>query len=64
VTWLPWGPTSFPITLIFRNILPENGFMATGDYLPKGVFCNQSTFMTGGWKGCFAAAGVASAQMP
>jgi hypothetical protein len=58
VTWLPWGPTSFPITLILRNILPENGFMLAGDYLPMGVFCDQSTFVMEGWQGCFAAAGI------
>ena len=63
VTWLPWGPASFPITLIFRNILPENGFAATGDYLPVGVFCSRSQFTIRGWQGCFAAAGI-SAQMP
>jgi hypothetical protein len=61
--WLPWGPISFPITLIFRNILPENGFMATGDYVPMGVFCSQSKFAMEGWQGCFAAA-LASAKMP
>jgi hypothetical protein len=58
VTWLPWGPTSFPITLIFRNVLPENGFMAKGDYVPTGVFCSQSQFTMQGWQGCFAAAGL------
>jgi hypothetical protein len=63
VTWLPWGPISFPITLIFRNILPENGFTATGDYVPTGVFCNQSKFAMEGWHGCFPPA-MASARMP
>jgi hypothetical protein len=63
VTWLPWGPISFPITLIFRNILPENGFAATGDYVPIGVFCSQSQFTMQGWQGCFAAAGI-SVKMP
>jgi hypothetical protein len=58
VTWLPWGPISFPITLIFRNVLPENDFVPTGDYVPAGAFCNEATFMTGGWKGCFAAAEI------
>jgi hypothetical protein len=63
VTWLPWGPTSFPITLIFRNVLPENGFMP-GNHVPTGVLCNRSTFMMGGWKECFSAAGIASAKIP
>jgi len=57
VTWLPWGPISFPITLIFRTILPENGFMATGEHVPMGAFCSQSQFTMQGWQGCFAAAG-------
>jgi hypothetical protein len=56
VTWLPWGPTSFPITLIFRTILPENGFMPAGDYVPIGALCSQSQFTTKGWQGCFATA--------
>jgi hypothetical protein len=63
VTWLPWGPISFPITLIFRNILPQNGFMATGDYVPTGVFCSQSKFAMEGWQGCFPPA-VARAKTP
>jgi hypothetical protein len=54
VTWLPWGPTSFPITLIFRTILPEKGFMPA-DYVPMGVLCDQSQFIMKGWQGCFAA---------
>lgn len=56
VTWLPWGPTSFPITLIFRTILPENGFMPAGDCVPVGALCDQSQFTMKGWQGCFAAA--------
>ena len=63
VTWLPWGPISLPITLIFRNILPENGFVLTPDYLPIGVFCSRLQFNMRGPQGCFAAAGI-SAQMP
>ena len=55
VTWLPWGPIALPITLIFRNILPENGFMPTGDYVPKGAFCTQVQFTA---QGCFAEAGI------
>jgi hypothetical protein len=49
VTWLPWGPTNFPITLIFRELLPENGFMPrSDDYVPMGVFCNQQEFTENG----------------
>ena len=58
VNWLPWGPTSFPITLIFRTILPSDGFTATGDYVPTGAFCSQSQFTLHGWQGCFAKAGI------
>jgi hypothetical protein len=63
VNWLPWGSTSLPITLIFRNVLPENGFMPTGDYMPVGAFCSQLQFTMQGWQGCFAAAGV-SVKIP
>jgi hypothetical protein len=63
VTWLPWGPTSFPITLIFRNLLPENGFVATDDYAPIGAFCSQPQFAMQGWQGCFSAAGI-SVKLP
>jgi hypothetical protein len=62
-TWLPWGPTSFPITLIFRNLLPENSFVPTGAYVPIGAFCSQSQFTTQGWQSCFGTAGV-STKMP
>jgi hypothetical protein len=60
-TWLPWGPTSLPITLIFRNILPENGLTPADNYQPTpptGVFCNEATLISQGWQGCFAAAGI------
>jgi hypothetical protein len=55
VIWLPWGPIALPITLIFRNILPENDFMPTGDYVLKGAFCTQVQFTA---QGCFAEAGI------
>jgi hypothetical protein len=54
VTWLPWGPITFPITLIFRNLLPENGFMPTGDFPCEGARDAESeralvaAFETGG----------------
>jgi hypothetical protein len=57
-TWLPWGSTSLPITLIFRNLLPEPGFTASGAYVPVGVFCSEEGFTQYGWQGCFNAAGV------
>ncbi len=54
-TWLPWGETSIPKNLIFRNILPENGAV-TGDFYPTGVFCDEALFIEQGWQACFAAA--------
>jgi hypothetical protein len=57
-TWLPWGPTAPPITLIFRAIMPEPGFSVTGDYVPTGALCSQTHVQNGGWQGCFAAAGL------
>jgi hypothetical protein len=62
-TWLPWGPTNAPITLIFRSILPENSTIA-GDYHPTGVFCDQELFVAQGWQACFEAAGVSAATGP
>lgn len=60
VTWLPWGPTRFPITLILRNILPADDFtnFTAADYAPVGVFCSQTQFTMQGWQGCVAAAGM------
>jgi hypothetical protein len=57
-TWLPWGGESAPRVLLFREMLPMPGFSLAGDYLPQGVYCNKETFITQGWQGCFAAAGV------
>jgi hypothetical protein len=57
--WIPWGPTTLPQNLIFRNVLPSN-FAPTGDYVPRGVFCDQAVFINGGAAACFAAAGVAA----
>jgi hypothetical protein len=59
-TWLPWKSTSLPITLIFRNLLPEPGFNASGSYVPIGVFCSEEEFTQHGWQGCFNAAGVSA----
>jgi hypothetical protein len=29
-----------------------------GDYYPVAVWCDVDTFRSGGWRGCFRAAGV------
>jgi hypothetical protein len=55
-TWLPWGDQTVPNILIFRTMLPDN-FTLTGDYSPRGVFCNEQLFVWLGWRACFAAAG-------
>jgi hypothetical protein len=60
-TWIPWGPTTLPQNLIFRSVLPSN-FEPTGDFVPRGVFCDQAAFINGGAAACFAAAGVALRQ--
>ncbi len=62
-TWLPWGPTNVPVTLIFRSILPENSTV-TGDYYPKSVICDKALFIAQGWQACFAAAGMDVAAAP
>jgi hypothetical protein len=51
-TWLPWGATDIPKSLIFRNTLPYN-FTLTGGYYPRGAFCKQQTFIHKGWQACF-----------
>jgi hypothetical protein len=55
-TWIPWGDERVAKVLIFRNTLP-NDFTLTGDYYPKGVFCDKSLFMTQGAQACFDAVG-------
>lgn len=72
VTWLPWGaqPTA---QLVYRNMLPASRFRyavqrvttpsssvtrALGPYYPLAVYCQPQTFERGGWRACFAAAGV------
>jgi hypothetical protein len=57
-TWLPWGDTTIPKNLIFRSTLPVN-FQPAGDYMPMGVFCDETTFIDQGWQACFSAAGIA-----
>jgi hypothetical protein len=53
--WIPWGPTSLPQNLIFRNLLPGN-FVPSGDFVPRGVFCDRAVFISGGAAACFGAA--------
>ena len=55
VTWLPWGAAIFPKSFMFRNILPTQ-FAVEGDYIPRGMFCDENLFRTGGWQACFASA--------
>jgi hypothetical protein len=57
-TWLPWGVPNIPNILLFRETLPMPGYEVTGDYLPKGVYCDKDTLLASGWQGCFADAGV------
>jgi len=57
-TWLWWGDSSVIHDLVFREMLPMPGFSLSGDYFPKGVYCNEQLLITQGWQACFAAAGV------
>ena len=54
-TWLPWGLTNVPITVIFRAILPSNSPVPEG-YVPRGAICDKAEFVAQGWQGCFASA--------
>jgi hypothetical protein len=51
-TWLPWGAASSPKRLIFRSYLPKNAFMVVPEYVPQGVFCNETQLKDHGWQGC------------
>jgi hypothetical protein len=57
-TWIPWGNPAVAKALLFREMLPMPGFSLTGNYFPKGVYCDQNLFIKQGWQGCFQAAGV------
>ncbi len=59
-TWLPWGPVTVPITVIFRSILTEFSTIPA-DFYPKGALCDQALFIAQGWRGCFTAAGLSVA---
>ena len=64
-TWLPWGPTNIPITLIFRSISFIPGYSPVPSaYEPVGVLCDESLFIGQGWRACFTAAGVNVATSP
>jgi hypothetical protein len=62
-TWLPWGATNIPITLIFRVFLPK-GSAIVSSYRPQGATCNEALFISGGWQACFAAASTNAATTP
>jgi hypothetical protein len=58
-TWIPWGSVTLENLLIFRSMLAPESFPAEGgDFYPKGGYCNKGLFRIGGWRACFAAAGV------
>jgi hypothetical protein len=64
-TWLPWGPTNIPITLIFRSISFTPGYSPVPSaYQPAAVLCDETLFVAQGWQGCFTAAGVKVATAP
>jgi hypothetical protein len=72
VTWIPWGPTDATAEIFYRNMVPASWFSkavqnvtgsstpstAMGAYYPTAVYCTTATFEQGGWKACFAAAGL------
>jgi hypothetical protein len=57
-TWMSWGDSSVIHDLLFREMLPMPDFSFSGDYFPKGVYCDKRLYTTQGWQGCFAAAGL------
>ena len=64
-TWLPWGPTNLPITLIFRSISFTPGYSPVPSaYAPAAVLCDEALFIAQGWQACFTAAGVKVATGP
>jgi hypothetical protein len=64
-TWLPWGPTNIPITLIFRSISFTSGYSPVPSaYQPAAVLCDETMFVAQGWQACFLAAGVKVATAP
>jgi hypothetical protein len=64
-TWLPWGPTNLPVTLILRGISFDPKYETIpSDYYPQGVICAKTVLTIQGWQGCFAAAGIKIATGP
>jgi hypothetical protein len=75
VTWLPWGGAQSAAQIVYRNMLPAPGFVhaaqritptsnvhaVMGAYYPQAVYCAPPRFARGGWRACFAAAGVPTA---
>jgi hypothetical protein len=62
-TWLPWGPTNIPITLIFRSISFSPGYSPPPRaYQPTAVLCDEAVFLAQGWQACFKAAGLQVGQ--
>ncbi|HUE28631.1 MAG TPA: hypothetical protein VMP89_17790 [Solirubrobacteraceae bacterium] len=71
VAWLPWGAQP-AVQLVYRNMLPATWFAhavqrvkpsssvpkVLGAYYPSAVYCAPATFGRGGWRACFAAAGL------
>jgi hypothetical protein len=60
----------FPPATLGANFFPNPqttyletpGFAPSGDFVPRGVFCDRVVFINGGAAACFAAAGVAFHQ--
>ena len=50
-TWLPWGDQNIANALLFRELLPIPGFALTGDYYPKGVYCDKTSSSSRDGKG-------------
>jgi hypothetical protein len=64
-TWLPWGPTNLPVTLIFRSISFTPGYSPVPSaYEPVAVLCDEALFVAKGWQACFTAAGIKVATGP
>ncbi|MGH2753117.1 MAG: hypothetical protein ACRDLB_01665 [Actinomycetota bacterium] len=66
VRWLPWGGLYYDGLVIYRHMLPANGFDAAiqrvpegkrpapvmGDYYPEAGYCGKKDFESGGWRAC------------
>ncbi|MET7286836.1 hypothetical protein [Streptomyces sp. NPDC005573] len=70
VTWIPWGPTDVTGILLFRTMLPADGFhqavqdvgknqnpaTVMGDYYPDISYCAKDRFAEGGAAACATSA--------